>query len=576
MWTQGWRENVWNEIEQGNPWDIIVIGGGIVGAGILREAVRLGKRVLLVEQRDFAWGTSSRSSKFIHGGLRYLKQGDIRLIWESVTEREHLMNEAPGLIQPMRFVVPTSKGDHVDWLTKSAAFAIYDALAWHWNHRFFKTSQFKFIAPHMAHSKFSGAFNYGDAQTDDARLVLRVIEEAVEEGGFALNYARVDSLLRDGDNVIGVRLSDMAGDRTFEVRANVVINATGAWADNLRKQLDAPEKLRPLRGSHIVFPAWRFPVGQTISFEHPVDKRFIFVVPWEGVTMVGTTDVDHQEELNLEPRISPDEVAYLMATLDYAFPSLNLTLDDVISTFAGVRSVINTGKDNPSAEPRDHMVMYEDGLLTVTGGKLTTFRLIAHGALKAIPRERLELSDLDSDLPLFSPVEIELHEVDLAYRQRLIGRYGKHAQELVIAAQDDELTVIPGTNILWAELRWAARQGGVVHLDDLLLRRVRLGLLVAEGGAAYMDRIRAICQSELGWDDARWQAEETAYRNLWKQHYSLPERELIPDWRANPIAKPEKKSKSGKKRMIAAAVATGSMALLVGSKLWRKNAVESE
>ncbi|GAB4572310.1 MAG: glycerol-3-phosphate dehydrogenase/oxidase [Anaerolineae bacterium] len=546
MWGKNWRDAIWERLDQ--PWDLVIVGGGITGAGILREAVRHGLRALLVEQRDFAWGTSSRSSKLVHGGLRYLATGKLRLMWQSVRERQHLLEDGPGLIDPLGFLMVTQRGDHPGRWTYAAGLSLYDLMALQWTHRHYGAEDIRMLAPHVTDSQLEGGFQYGDAQTDDARLVLRVIREAVADGGVALNYAAAEALIREEGAVVGVRLHDVAADRRAEVRARVVINATGAWADRLRAEVGADPRIRPLRGSHLIIPAWRLPLAQAISFLHPVDRRPVFLFPWEGATLVGTTDLDHDAPLDEEPCISPQEVAYLLAAVEHLFPSRHITLDDVVATYAGVRPVIGSGEADPSRESREHVVWQEDGLLTVTGGKLTTFRVIALDALRAV-RDRLPaLPDLQADQPVLAAVDVVLpgaEHLPERVRRRLLGRYGADTPSLVAAARSGELEPIPGTQTLWAELRWAARAEGVLHLDDLLLRRVRIGLLLREGGAEHLPRIRAICQPELGWDDARWEAEEAAYLRLWRAHYSLPPRDLIPDWhtlllnaRAERLARP--------------------------------------
>ncbi len=533
MWTKNWRDEVWTKLDQ--PWDVLIVGGGITGAGILREATRAGLKALLVEQKDFAWGTSSRSSKLVHGGLRYLKEGKVFLTRASVRERKRLIAEGPGLIDPMGFLLATYKGDFPGKLTYRAGLTVYDLLALQWSHTRYSSEDFRLLAPHIVADGLEGGFRYGDAQTDDARLVLRVILEAVADGGAALNYTRAESLLCEGGQVVSAVLHDTVLDRRAEVRAKVVINATGAWADELREQVGAPSRIRPLRGSHLIFPAWRLPVCQALSFLHPLDRRPVFIFPWEGITLVGTTDLDHEQPLNEEPCITPDEVAYLMAAVEGQCPRLNLTLDDVIGAFAGVRPVIGSGKADPSKESRDHVVWNEAGLFTVTGGKLTTFRLIALDALKAVHHMLPDMPELKSDVPVLDKVNVRLpgsEGLDLAQRRRLLGRYGIQAPALVHAAQPGELATIPGTQTLWAELRWAARAEGIVHLDDLLLRRTRLGLLLPEGAAHCLGDIRRICQPELGWDDARWENECAAYQALWQCCYSLPDKATIPDWKA--------------------------------------------
>ncbi len=539
MWTKNWREEIWQNLDQ--PWDIVVVGGGITGAGILREATRLGLKTLLVEQRDFAFGTSSRSSKLVHGGLRYLKQGKIGLTQASVQERQKLQESAPGLVDPLGFLLANEKGSgqrREKWLIQ-AGLSFYDLVALQWSHRYYSPQDVWMLAPRLNVQDLAGAFHYFDAQTDDARLVLRVLREAVAAGGTAVNYVAAIDLIREEGQVVGVMLQDRETGRETAVRSKIVINATGAWADDLREKVGQEPRLRPLRGSHLIFPQWRFPLAQAVSFNHPLDGRFVFIFPWDGVTLVGTTDVDHSEGLDHEPHITPGEVAYLMAAVDSRYPSLALTLNDVLATFAGVRPVINTGKADPSDESRDHVVWTENGLLTVTGGKLTTFRLIALDALKAARAALPDMPKIDEDEPALNEVTEDLPAIlPEAIRRRLIGRYGQEASELMAAAQTGELDIIPNTNVLWAELRWAARSEGVVHLDDLLLRRVRLGLLLPQGGAALADRIQAICQPELGWEDGRWAKEWDAYQQRWQAKYSLPPQETIPDWHTM-LQKPE-------------------------------------
>jgi len=285
--------------------------------------------------------------------------------------------------------------------------------------------------------------------------------------------------------------------------------------------------------------------------------------------VVGTTDLDYREPLDVEPAITPAEVAYLMAAVEHLFPSLALRLDDVVATFSGVRPVVATAQSDPSKESREYLVVEEGGLVTAMGGKLTTFQLIAYDALEAARKQLGGLPMLDRSWSLFEAVPDKLDRaLPAAARRRLLGRYGAHAAALVAAARPGELDLIPGTPVMWAELRWAARAEGVAHLDDLLLRRVRLGLLLPGGGAAELPRIRAICQGELSWDDERWQAEEERYLRLWRTHYGLPEHAAIPDWRVllaearDRRAERRARRRRVRRREVAAAVATVAMGML--------------
>ncbi len=519
VWDKGWRERVWINLDQ--AWDLIVVGGGITGAGILREASRVGLRALLVEARDFASGTSSRSSKLVHGGLRYLSNFQIRLTAESVRERGRLLKAGRGLIEPLENILASYAGDKPPGWVMGAGLMVYDMLAWQWRHQHHSTTEVKALCPSINTDHMVGGYSYFDAQTDDARLVLRVIGEGVRAGGTVLNYASVEGLLRyQNGQVAGVQLHDQASGREKEVRAGVVMNATGAWADRLRSHIQRKPQLRPLRGSHLFFPHVKLPLTQSISFLHPADHRPVFAFPWEGVTLVGTTDVDQGGEIPSDPRPSAAEAEYLMQAVNHAFKPLGLQLEDAQATISGIRPVVNTGQADPSKESREFVLWEEDGLLTVTGGKLTTFRLMAQAALRAVQR-RLP-GHPKSDAAVLEGTDAVLEaELEPMTMLRLLGRYGAQAASLIQASASDELSPIGDTRYLWAELRWAARAEGVVHLEDLLLRRVRLGILTSQGGLPLMDRIRSIAQPELGWDDARWQAEADAYARLWRQSYGV-------------------------------------------------------
>jgi len=507
-------------------WDLVVIGGGITGAGILREAVRRGHKALLLERRDFAWGTSSRSSKLVHGGLRYLKEGKVSLTWESVRERERLMAEGPGLVEPLGFLLANYKGDKTPPLLFGIGLTLYDLLAATSrkeasglaHHRHYGADELRRLAPRLSADGLLGGFHYQDAGTDDARLVLRVLAEAEASGGTVLNYASAAGLLQAKGVAAGVAVRDEATGQTHEVKAKAVINATGVWVDALRKEAGGAPRMRPLRGSHLVVPQAKLPVIHALSVLHPDDGRPVFVFPWEGVTVIGTTDVDHRQDLEDEPAIDAAEVAYLMEIVDRRFPSAGLKRSDVIATYSGVRPVVGSGKKDPSKESRDHVIWNEQGLVTVTGGKLTTFGIIAHDALKAVA-SRIGAGSRKADGSRLDGVTTDASGIPEFRRRRLLGRYGNASPALLAAAHDGELVEIPGTPTLWAELRHAARHEHVVHLDDLLLRRVRIGLCLPDGAAEHLVEIRGITQGELGWDDARWAAEEKAYRALWKRCY---------------------------------------------------------
>jgi glycerol-3-phosphate dehydrogenase len=526
-WPRGWRERVWDEIaRRREPWDVVVVGGGIAGAAVFREAVRHGLQALLLEGSDFAAGTSSHSSKLVHGGIRYLEHGHWRLTRESLRERDRLLREAPGLVEPLYFVRPVYRDEPARW-RYTAAFAAYGLLAGRRQHTRYSAKQTLRFAPALAREGLAGSYGYLEAGVDDARLVLRLVSEGVRAGGHALSGCAVGAVHREGGSVTGLRARDVDSGRERDVAARAVVNAAGARVDELRAMVGAPPRIRPLRGSHLVFAPDRFPMEQALSFRHPADGRHVFACSWEGATILGTTDCDHDAPLDRAPAVSAAEVDYLMAAALHYFPSLQLRRNDVIGSWAGVRPVVGTQRTDPSAESREALLVDEHGLVSVTGGKLTTARTTALATLAKLGARlpgRLSSPGRQPFLEAADPGAADHHALDSALRRRLLGHHGRAARDVIAAAREGELQVVPGTRTLWAQLRYAARAEGVTHLDDLLLRRSRLGLVLPEGGARALPRVRTVAQEELGWTDQRWIQEESRYRTLWRERYALPER----------------------------------------------------
>ena len=507
-------------------WDLIIIGGGITGAGIFREAARMGLKVVLIEQQDFAWGTSSRSSKLVHGGLRYLKEGHFRMTKIAVAERERLLREAPGLVESLGFLLPIYEDQRPGKRTMQVGLSLYDIMARERQHHYYDSETFKQMVPHINSNGLKGGFEFLDAQVDDSRLVLRLINEAVASGASALNYTAVKRINRnDEGQVVGVKVEDVETHETKKLISPAVINATGSWAEKLHPSPEPRRHLRPLRGSHLVFPAAALPLTKGFSFIHPADNRAVFVVPWEGAVLVGTTDLDHAENLSVEPKITEEEVFYLMQGVQAMFPPLDISLKDCLCAFAGIRPVLSEGKLKPSEESREHVVWISNGLITVTGGKLTTFRRLAMDAIKAAKPYLPQNTSINRKAPAFDEVP---EKPPLGYGltpqtwRRLYGRYGMAAETLVRIAKPENLKSIPGTHTIWAELPYVAQNEQIRHLGDLLLRRVRIGLLTPDGGKAYLKRIRKLCQNVLPWDRRRWKKEINRYRDHWLYAHALP------------------------------------------------------
>ena len=304
-----------------------------------------------------------------------------------------------------------------------------------------------------------------------------------------------------------------------------MINATGAWADRLRNEVNSEIRIRPLRGSHIIIPKSLYPVSNVMTFLHQDDKRGVYVYPWEGTTVLGTTDLDHAEDLDIEASISNQETDYLLSAFNLQFPNNQLTRADVISTWAGVRPVIGAeqGK-NPSKERRDHAVWSDNGLITVSGGKLTTFRLIALDALNTAADSLAKPAPVSDDSMFITPAisADDLLPDNPQWAQRLLGRYGKKAQILLAESNTHEHVSLGETEFCLAECLWAIKHEAVEHLDDLLLRRTRLGMCLPRGGDVLYPALKAIFSAERHWDDGRWETEVTRYEAIWNSYYSLP------------------------------------------------------
>lgn len=519
QWDTPWRETAWSRLD--GPWDMVVIGGGITGAGVLRAAARSGLRALLLERADFAHGASSRSTQLVHGGLRYLAQGHVRVTRDAVHSRERLLRQAPGLVTPLPFLLPLRTGRAREAVTNAAALRLYEALAGRAGRLKVSTGEALMLAPALDRKELRGALRYLEARTDDARLVMRVLREAAAMGALALNQVAVTDLVFTKGRVCGVRVVDRASGRTGQVRADVIVNATGAWADHLRGQVGGTPRMRPVGGSHLVFPGWRFPLAPGVNVRSPRDGRYVSVFPWEGATVVGTTDVE-VGRLVEEPSITADEVTYLLECVNSAFPTLALTEADVLSTWSGVRPIVSSGARSSADELREHVVGDESGLLTVTGGKLTTFEVAARQVMRAaaphLQRPRGPGAAAAPPPPGAPPPPTDDKGL------RLSGRHGGEAGELMAGAHPDERSRIPGTPTTWAEVRWSARNEAVTSIGDLMLRRTRLGLLLPGGGERMLGSVIEICRDELGWDGVRADQERRLYLTEVRRSHSIPPR----------------------------------------------------
>jgi glycerol-3-phosphate dehydrogenase len=526
------------------PFDVLVIGGGITGAGVALDAATRGYSVALVERNDFASGTSSRSSKLVHGGLRYLQNFDLGLVREALLERQINVALAPHLVRPLPIVVPAFDGARPDRLV-GLGLNMYDAMSVDRNsplarrrareeadwsparHRVISGEEVVALLPALERRAPSGGYLFYDCQTDDVRLVLTVLSEAERFGAVFANRLEAVALLEGDGRAHGARLRDRESGAELEVRAATVVNATGVWADRLRPEELHDEAevpvIRPSRGTHIVLPAERLPVVAG-AIAPAGGSRTIFVLPWLGQTLVGTTDNDYDGDLeHVKP--SPDDVAYLLDALS-AFFATDLRPSDIAGAYAGVRPLISTGDPKKSVDISRKAELYEtsSGMITITGGKLTTWRRMAKMTVdRIVERDGRDAPCQTQQVPLGMAVEADdLPRVpgvaDDAYEQ-LAGRYGFVAHEVLrLAAERAELAapIVAGRPDLLAEAVHAARREQARTVGDFLLRRTRLALTAGRAlcadGATGPERVAAAMAGELGWDPVRTAAEAAGFR----------------------------------------------------------------
>ena len=522
--------------------DLLVIGGGITGAGVLRDAATRGLRALLVERDDFASGTSSRSSKLIHGGLRYIGEGHLAMTRESCRERDRMMQLDPDLVRPLEFLFPAYRGGRYPMWQVRSALGIYSALA-----NFRRTARFRTIppagvlerVPELRSDGLRGAGLYCDGQVDDTRLVVETLKSARELGGDAVNHAEAVEFLRGGEGLLcGARILDRLSGYTIEVRADAIVNAAGPAVERVRG-IDRPvarPELRPAKGVHLVIPRDRVRAETAVTFEAG-DGRQVFLVPWDDVALIGTTDT-FSDEID-GPTVSIEEVHYLLDAANLAFPGACLTTNDLSSVFAGVRPLAASNDDEiPSTKvSREHRI-YEDpsGLLSVVGGKLTTHRLmgkrIVDRVLRALPTDRAaEIGPSRTmDLPLrpalpeWRHAAAELSErygIERKQSSHLVRNYGARAADLLADASPGDLRPIGHSRNLFAEIPWSFRTECPATLCDLLERRLGMAIFAVGQGLAELPAIAEAAARAAGWDEERTHTESMAYVDSVRRRYQI-------------------------------------------------------
>ena len=513
--------------------DLAVIGGGVTGAGIALDAASRNLSVALVEKRDFASGTSSRSSKLIHGGLRYLEQFQFALVREALSERATLARVAPHLSKPLAFLVPVYKDGARSPLGSNrlklrAGLLLYDLLAGRKNvarHRWLSREAALKVAPALAADNLRGAFIYYDRLTDDARLVIEIIKAAARFGAVVANYAQGRGFIKTNNHISGVEVEDSFNNRRIELRAKVVVNATGVWSDEVSRAADpnAPTRLRPSKGIHVVMPSEKFGNDAAVLIPSLGEQRFLFVIPWQGRTVIGTTDTEYAGELD-EPRAESEEINRVVESAARSFPGAAISIADVINSYAGLRPLVGgAGKATKELSRKEEIFESEAGLISIIGGKLTTYRRMAErvvdlavlrldrGSSTRAVTARLKLA---GGSPLDETAMEELKQasnefgVSAATARHLIETYGGNYKKLLQITRESEDLKRALTGDLphiEAEVVYAARYEMAATVDDFLARRTRIALLARGGGQSCAARVAELMGRELGWTAAEAQ-----------------------------------------------------------------------
>jgi len=502
------------------PWDMLIIGGGATGMGMAVDAASRGYDVLLLEQSDFGKGTSSRSTKLVHGGVRYLEQGNISLVMEALRERGILRRNAPHLVRDLAFVVP-----NYDWWEPAfygLGLKVYNVLAGKYNFgasRVLSREETLERLPTIRTDRLRGGVVYYDGQFDDARLLISLAQTAAEQGATLLNYVQVTSLFKDDEGfVAGAHARDMESGEALRAGAKVVINATGPFCDSVRRlaEPDTTPLIAPSQGIHLVFDRSFLPGDSAIMVPHTSDGRVMFAIPWHGHTLVGTTDTPITD-LSLEPRPMAEEIEFILATAD-RYLHKPPSRDDILSVFVGIRPLVRSGDAKSTAAlSRDHTIHIDrSGLFTITGGKWTTYRNMAEDGVN----QAATLARLPDKACVTAHLNVHgFHEQAAKFGPLAV--YGSDASDILDVAQGDGLSepldpALPG--IIGAQAVWAVRNEMARTVEDFLARRTRALFLNARAAIRMAPAAARLMARELDRDE-RWQREQVEQFTELARHY---------------------------------------------------------
>ncbi len=511
------RKNSWDQVES-TPYDILIVGGGITGAGIARDAASRGLKTILVERKDFAWGTSSRSSKLIHGGVRYLENFEFKLVRESTHERARLWKLGSQLVSPMPFLFPAYKKSRVPLWQLNIGLWMYDFLAAFQVpeiHKKFNAKELKTLEPELNQEGLTGAIHYFDGATDDARLTLANILDAHSLGATTLSRVECTQVNwnKKAPNTPTqfheVTLEDKISGEKKTVKCRVVVVAGGPWTDEILTTLGKSTRklLRPTRGSHIVVSQKKLPIKHAIAMTHPDDGRVLFAIPWGDFSVLGTTDLDDKNNPN-DTQMTPAEVAYLIESAAKYFPNRKLTKEDVVSTWTGLRPLIAPAGDMTASNvSREHYLdFFDPGLLVIAGGKLTTYRQMAEDCVDKVLSETQKWT-----VPLGN-----VSKETITKERALPWLYTP------VCASKTPIGASEAAQLDAADVEEILNTQIVLSLEDFMVRRTSIYYKESQNGLALVSKLKNTFQKVLSWDDQKWQAEVDAYTAYVQHHVGFP------------------------------------------------------
>ncbi len=466
-------------LEAGLAPTLLIVGGGITGAAIFAKAAVAGLQPWLLEKGDFASGTSSRSSKMLHGGLRYLASGDIKTVRQSAKQKHWFSKALPEHVSPLPFLYLHKPGEFPYAGIFHQVLNVYDWISGGKKHRRIKSHELPLLMPGFDLSGFKAANLFYDAITDDVALVYSLLLTGIQHGGLCANYIKVENITTADKTQ--VKVFDLESDTHTQIDCEMLVNASGVWASSLQPLPKG--HMRPLRGSHIVLPGWKLPVAASVSIAHPQDKRPVYMYPWQGMTVVGCTDLPETADLDKPVYMHREERDYLLAVVNSLHPPTSVTELDIVSSWAGIRPIISSKPEHatkPSSEPRHHQIWQQSGVVSIAGGKLATAMPMADDILAVISSQLSQKFSVPESITLQS-------------WQQGSGVY---------------------------ELEDVFATGAIKKLEDVFMRRSRLGFTMGVKLKRYKNIIQDHCLSYLDWDGEQFEQQWQAFWRDWQRQYS--------------------------------------------------------